>query len=478
LASGAPDKRSNPLPIVVIGAGPAGLGLAWRLARRREFQVTVLERNAEPGGNAGSFDWGGQSVDFGSHRLHPASDPEILHDIQSLLGDELLDRQRHGRIRLRGRWLHFPLKPQEAFTRLPPDFVAGIALDSVRKAFMRNGQDTFAAVLERGLGKTICREFYFPYAQKIWGLDPHDLDGEQARRRVAAGSMSKLVRKVLGAVPGFQQPGKGRFFYPRHGFGQISQAYGAAARAAGADVLFQASLQRIDMGSAPLTAVAFQQADLLRSIVAAHVFSTIPLPALARTLDPPPPDHVLQAAGRLRYRSMILIYLQLQTEHFTEFDAHYFPETALRITRLSEPKHYSLSEGPTTVLCAELPCERGDEIWQQTDDQLAELMKQDLAAAGIPVRAAVLDCTTRRLPQAYPIYTRGFRRDFDQLDDWVSGQRCVTSLGRQGLFAHDNTHHTLAMAYAAESCLAADGQFDQQRWADYRHQFERHVVED
>jgi protoporphyrinogen oxidase len=478
LSSGEFDRRSGQFPIVVIGAGPAGLGLAWRLARRREFRVTVLERNEHPGGNAGSFAWGGQSVDFGSHRLHPASDPEILCDVKQLLGEDLLDRPRHGRIRLRGRWLHFPLKPQEAFTRLPPDFVAGIALDTVRKAVMRNGQDTFASVLERGLGQTICREFYFPYARKIWGLDPHELDGEQARRRVAAGSLSKLVRKVLGAVPGFKQPGKGHFYYPRQGFGQISQAYCEAAVKAGAEVLFQTNLQRIDVGQGPLASVEVQQAGAPHCLTAAHVFSTIPLPALARTLDPPPPAEIMDAAARLRYRSMILIYLQLQTERFTEFDAHYFPEAALRITRLSEPKHYALAETPTTVLCAELPCDYGDQLWRQSDQQLAELVEQDLAAAGLPVRAPVLDVTTRRLPQAYPIYTRGFRRDFDQLDAWIIRHRGITSLGRQGLFAHDNTHHTLAMAYAAESCLAADGTFDHQRWAEFRRQFESHVVED
>lgn len=472
------QERPNRLPLVVIGAGPAGVGLAWKLVTRGDFHVTVLERNAAPGGNAASFPWGGQMVDFGSHRLHPASDPAILADIQTLLGDDLLDRPRHGRIRLRGRWLHFPLKPQEAFTRLPPDFVAGIALDSLRKTIGGNGQDTFAAVLQRGLGQTICREFYFPYARKIWGLDPHELDGEQARRRVAAGSLSKLVRKVLGAVPGFKQPGKGRFYYPRQGFGQISDAYCSAAQSAGADVRFGAVLERIDVASEEGVCVTYRQGDASGALRAAHVFSTIPLPVLVRAIHPPAPAEVLEAAGRLRYRSMILIYLQLATDHFTEFDAHYFPEASLRITRLSEPKHYGRATSNTTVLCAELPCDQGDDVWRQSDEQLAELVKQDLAAAGLPVEVPVVGFASRRLPQAYPIYTLGFRQDFDRLDEWVEQHTAITSLGRQGLFAHDNTHHTLAMAYAAGACLAADGTFDRRRWSEYRAQFESHVVED
>ena len=39
-------------------------------------------------------------------------------------------------------------------------------------------------------------------------------------------------------------------------------------------------------------------------------------------------------------------------DQFTEFDAHYFPETPVRISRLSEPKNYSLTVAPgRTGLC-------------------------------------------------------------------------------------------------------------------------------
>jgi hypothetical protein len=52
------------------------------------------------------------------------------------------------------------------------------------------------------------------------------------------------------------------------------------------------------------------------------------------------------------------------------------------------------------------------------------------------------------------------------------------SLGRQGLFAHDNTHHTLAMARAAVDRLDGPGRFDRERRGGARRVFETHVVED
>ncbi|MEO6726955.1 MAG: FAD-dependent oxidoreductase [Blastocatellia bacterium] len=470
--------------IVILGAGPAGLGAAFQLARHGQATVTVLERNAVVGGNAGSFELAGLRVDYGSHRLHPACDVEVMRDIRALLGDELLDRSRHGRIRLRSRWIHFPLKPVDLALRLPPSFATGVLADSLRKLLPRASTDskaeTFASILEAGLGRTICHDFYFPYARKIWGLEPEQMSATQARRRVSAGSLGKMARKILSALPGFKPPGSGRFFYPRHGFGQISEAYAQAARDSGATIHFQAEVNSIETGSNGSLTIAYHQDGEPRSASADAVWSTIPITTLARYLKPAPPAAMLTAANSLDYRAMILIYLVVDQDQFTEYDAHYFPEAHLPITRLSEPKNYSASREPAgkTILCAELPCSPTGQEWKMSDEELGELVCDSLANAGIPIRARLLQVVTRRLPQAYPIYPQGYEQHFDLLDDWLNRQPGLLTFGRQGLFAHDNTHHALFMAYAAANCLDATQGFDYNRWHEYRQIFKTHVVED
>src|SRR4029078_11101425 len=117
---------------------------------------------------------------------------------------------RHGRIYLRGRWVHFPLAPLDLARHLPPSFIAGVVRDALFKRFAREeGEPSFASILQRGLGRIICCDFYFPYAQKIWGLPPTALDREQARRRVSNSTLAKMVRRMFGAVPGGKRPGAG-----------------------------------------------------------------------------------------------------------------------------------------------------------------------------------------------------------------------------------------------------------------------------
>lgn len=470
--------------VVILGAGPAGLGAAFQLSHRGQAQVTVLERNSVVGGNAGSFKLAGLSVDYGSHRLHPACDPAVLQDIREMLNSDLLDRPRHGRIRLRGHWIHFPLKPFDLAFKLPPSFIYGVATDLVGKVLPHkaNGAvaETFSSILERGLGQTICRDFYFPYARKLWGLDPDELSATQARRRVSAGSLAKMARKVLAAVPGLKPPGSGRFYYPRHGYGQISEAYYQAAQTAGAKFHLNASVQSVEITQDNPATVCFTLNGESHSVNSNYVWSTIPITVLARCLKPSPPSEYLEAAQSIDYRAMILIYLVLEQQQFTAYDAHYFPEAHIPISRLSEPKNYSASSEPRnrTVLCAELPCSPDDPQWKMTDEQLRNLLSDALASAGIPVQSPVLQVVTRRLRQAYPIYRRGYESSFDLLDQWLSQVDGLLTFGRQGLFAHDNTHHALYMAYAAADCLDAAGRFDDERWRGFRRIFETHVVED
>jgi protoporphyrinogen oxidase len=177
---------------------------------------------------------------------------------------------------------------------------------------------------------------------------------------------------------------------------------------------------------------------------------------------------------------MILIYLVLEQDRFSDYDAHYFPDSSIPISRLSEPKNYSEIQEPQTltILCAELPCNPEGREWKKSDEELGQLVCQALDDVGIPVRSSIRRVATRRLREAYPIYHRDYEVYLGQLDGCLGQIEGLLTLGRQGLFAHDNTHHALSMAYSAVACLDEKGHFDRQRWQAFRRVFDSYVVED
>ena len=476
-------KNSKP-EVVILGAGPAGLGAAFQLTRKGLARVTVIEESDRVGGTAGSFELSGIRVDYGSHRLHPACDPEILKDIQTLLGDELLDRPRHGRIRMRQQWIHFPLKPFDLALRMPPGFTMGVANDLIAKLFRGRGKQpetrSFASALEVGLGKTISREFYFPLATKIWGLPPEGLSAMQARRRVSGGSFGKLLQKVFSSLPGIGSTGSGRFFYPSGGFGQISESLLEASQKAGAEFSLGTQIKSIHRENNIVGEIYCEQNNKVIKYRPDYLWSTIPISNLIRCMKPSPAVAVVQASQNLHYRAMILIYLVIEQRRFTEYDAHYFPELNIPITRLSEPKNYSSAKEPLdrTVLCAELPCSVMDPYWRMTDEELGKLALNCLESAGIPVNVPVKKIISQKLLHAYPIYQHDYEVYFNEIDQWLSEIENLLTFGRQGLFVHDNTHHALYMAYAAVKCFNDNDHFNRNQWETFREVFDNHVVED
>jgi protoporphyrinogen oxidase len=468
--------------VVILGAGPAGTGAAFQLTRKAVAKATVLEQREVVGGNAGSFELEGVRVDFGSHRLHPACDPEILEDLRKLLGENLLLRPRHGRIRLRGHWIHFPLKPVDLLLHLPKSFAFGVTCDMARKMVPRHSsfQETFASVLEHSLGRTICQDFYFPYARKLWGLTPEQLSVTQARRRVSASSLPKMLRKVASSIPGLKPPGGGRFYYPKNGFGEITERLAQTAQDGGAEIEFGARITAVEREGNRVSGVRYEKGGQEFQIASSLIWSTLPLTLLVNLVRPAAPAGIVSAASQIDFRGMILIYLVLGQKQFTEYDAHYFPEEAIPISRLSEPKNYSDTPNPLdcTVLCAELPSSPDSREWAMSDEELGRCMCTWLGQAGLPVTAPVRRVVTRRLRQAYPTYRAGYEEHFKRVDDWLGQLEGLLTFGRQGLFAHDNTHHALYMAFSAVECLKPDGVFDAGKWSQYRKIFETHVVED
>ncbi|WP_219825724.1 FAD-dependent oxidoreductase [Nonomuraea typhae] len=451
----------NEADLVILGAGPAGLAAAW-WAAERGLSVVVLERAGHVGGLSAGFEVAGVRVDHGSHRLHPATPPHLLAALRRLLGADLQLRPRNGRLRVAGRFVGFPLRAGELARRLPYRLLAGVARDALTTR--RAVADTYADVLRASLGPALYGALYEPYAVKLWGLPGEEIDGDQARRRVTADSPWKIARRVLGG-PG---NGQGRVFhYPRRGFGQIAEALADAAAEAGAEIRLGVACTRVAGG-------VVHAGEEIR---AGHVFSTIPMPALAGLVEPGPPPGVLESAGRLEFRAMVLVYAVHEGGRWSPYDAHYLPDPNTPVTRVSEPANYRVSAADPvdrSVLCFEIPCQVGDAIW--TCDDFSGLIRECLECAGLP-RVNLAGIEVRRLPHVYPVYRTGYAAHLAGLDAWAGGVEGVTTFGRLGLFAHDNTHHAMAMAYDAVAALTGRG-WDAAAWSAARARFARHVVED
>src|SRR5205085_114199 len=162
-----------------------------------------------------------------------------------------------------------------------------------------------------------------------------------------------------------------------------------AAKAQGAEFIFGARVTTIECKNNKVQGVRYEREGREEFLSSSLIWSTLPISLLAKSLRPELPAAVLRAASQISFRSMILIYLVLEQDQFTEYDAHYFPEESIPISRLSEPKNYSCTPEPRglTILCAELPTSPESEEWAMSDDALCRSLCTWLEHAGLPARA-------------------------------------------------------------------------------------------
>ncbi len=469
--------------LAVLGAGPAGLGLAWSVLRRYpgHFEVVIIEKEETAGGIAGGFTACGLNFDYGSHRLHPENDGAVFQDLQKMLGEELQKRRRYGRIRILGRFVGFPLTVADMVSQLPPDFLLGVAGDTVKKVLRLKrhpaAAPSYAGMLLQSLGPTICRHFYFPYAEKLWGLKPEELSVMQAKKRVASDNIFKIAKKILSAAVRRGKTGS-FFYYPAGGFGRISEEYARAIEKAGGRVQTGSRVEKIRRTENNRFIIETGNPDFFPQEYD-MVFSTLPVTELVKIFTPVPPAVQAAAAG-LTYRGMVFHYLILRTNQFTPYDAHYFPEKRYIFSRVSEPKNYAGRQDPPglTGICSEIPCRPGDEIWNLSCEEISDRVLAGLKEAGLPVGVPVEGCLVKRLPAVYPVYDLQFASRWAVVEKYFDKIPNFVTFGRQGLFIHDNIHHALETAYQAAECLEENLVWNKSRWKQIREEYKKRVVVD
>ena len=109
-------ESTSTVPVVVIGAGPAGLTAALELAQLG-VPVLVVEANKRVGGLAQTVQYKGFRFDIGGHRFFTKV-PAVRALWRSMIGADFLTRPRLSRILFDGKFFDYPLKPADALFNL------------------------------------------------------------------------------------------------------------------------------------------------------------------------------------------------------------------------------------------------------------------------------------------------------------------------------------------------------------------------
>lgn len=444
----------------VIGAGPAGLAAGLQLSRMGR-PVTLLERDAVPGGIARTVQWGGYRVDPGGHRFFTRV-PEISELWAGLLGDNLLLRDRLSRIYYGGRFYSYPLRIPEAVRRLGPATSARIAMSIVHARLRpRRPVDSFETWVSNQFGKVLCEKFFSSYTEKVWGRPCSEISPDWAAQRIKGLSLSRALlpslrpRRDPNAISLSEQ-----FWYPRLGPGMMWEACVADARANGAGVQFGAQVRRIEHSRGRATRVVWDGPAGPQELECSHVISTMPLPHLVQAIDPPAPEAIREAASSLLHRSFITVALVVPGVDLFPDTWIYIHDPTVRVGRIQNFRNWSPEMVPNdlqTTIGMEYFCNQGDDLWNSSDSDLIALASAELRQLGLVPKVRGMEGYVARVGHAYPVYDPGYQERVGLLRHFLRDFENIQTCGRSGLHRYNNIDHAMLTGlYAAENVGGAN----------------------
>ena len=417
------DAEASRQPaVVILGAGVAGLATAWRLTQAGRRRVIVLERAEQAGGLAATVALDGSRLDVGSHRIHRDYFPEALTLLRTLLGDELLEVPRRGRLRLNGRYVPYPPTLVDFLAALGPVEIARCAAALVgARLRQRPTPRSYEDYLLPRVGQRAYDLFYAPYARKLFGLRPDQVAVSAAKTRISTESPFTLAAQMIARR---RAPSRADvFYYPAGGFGSIPQALLSAARGRGAELRTGVTAQSLAAEGTRIGSIVFERDGESTTLPVDALVSTIPLAQLVRLVHPPAPASVGEAAAGLRWRGIRLLQVLINRSRCLEGETYYFPEERYCFGRISEPAQYSSrlrSRSDRTALNIEVICSPGDALWSLDEAEFLARVLRDVRAIDLFHPDEVLEHRSLRVPAVYPVYDLDYRDRLTRVLAWIA----------------------------------------------------------
>ncbi|MEK7388357.1 MAG: FAD-dependent oxidoreductase [Elusimicrobiota bacterium] len=453
-------------PILVLGAGCAGLSAARRL-RALGAAVIVVEAENNVGGLAGGVRVGPDVYEYGPHIFH-TTDAEILADIKKLMGPELLEYQRTIRIKFLGAWFNFPLSIADVLGKLPPTTTLRAAFSFLWHAaaglLHRPEIENTETILRREYGDVLYRLFFKDYIQKVWGIPPSAFSASFARERIPRLNILEIVDKAVSTVKnslrpsrsvstqGFVEKVEGDLYTTRRGFSLICDRMAEALRAQGAQVRLRSRVVGLRLEGRRVAAVEIETEAGRDVVPCSGIVNTLPINSAALLFMPGLGSEVAAAAAKLRFRAIVFVGLKIRRPKVLPASFVYFREHAFnRVTDLSYFK-FKMDPPESTLIVAEIACDVGDEIWR--DEAAArEAALADLEREALIAREEIIDSVVYRTAHGQPMYTLGYEDALKTVLGAFESLSNAATAGRQGRFAYVNTHVAMKMGIEAADRL-------------------------
>lgn len=431
--------------ILIIGAGPTGLGAGYRLKQLGYTNFTLVDRHPYVGGLAHSFtDDAGFTWDIGGHVMF--SHYQYYDDcFDTLMGGDYTLNDRESWVRMFDRWVPYPF--QNNIRYLPRqaayECLSGLIAAQTGKGKVASHKDAtnFGEFIDAVFGEGIAKHFMRPYNFKVWAHPPEMMNKHWIGERVAVLDIDRALKNVVLETDDFGWGPNNRFKFPlKGGTGEFYRRFGVALQD---HIQLEKTVASIDVDAkvATFTDGSTEPYDIL--------VSAMPLDVLCRDiLTGQVPDTLRARAAQLKHSGGHMVGVGLKRPCPSTKSWMYFPEDNCPFYRVTYLSNYSPFMTPDKDRYYSLLCETAYSDHKPVNhDTIVEDTIVGLENAGLLEPGERDDIvTTWHYHAEYSYPTPSVDRDAILADviPWLE-DRAIYSRGRFGMWKYEvsNTDHTL-----------------------------------
>lgn len=428
--------------IVIVGAGPTGLGAAYRLQELGYDDFLLLEERDKVGGLASSeTSPNGFTYDIGGHVLF--SHYEYFDRLfDRVLGDQYQLLRRESWVWMCDRFLPYPF--QNNIRYLPREIVLECILgliEAQRQPLEPARFCNFEELIRGVFGDGIAKHFMMPYNFKVWAHPPRMMNREWIGERVSVVDIERVLTNVLLDRDDAGWGPNSTFKYPRHG---------------GTGGLFERVRPYVEDHLRLNTSVLGVDLDAKEVLLADGarerydaLLSTMPIDLLVQRMRGPVPDAVRWHASQLRHSGSYIVGVGIRQPCPSNKCWMYFPEDNCPFYRVTYLSNYSPEVVPDPATHYSLLCEISRSPFKPVDratveeDTIRGLIASKLITEGD--RRDIVDVHVIEREYTYPIPSLERDPALRVLHPWLESHD-IYSRGRFGAWRYEvgNMDHSVA----------------------------------
>ncbi len=451
---------------IIIGAGPAGLTAAYELMKQG-CSAKLFEADNIVGGISRTESYKGYRFDIGGHRFFTKSE-RVAAIWDEVAGADMITRTRISRIYFNGRFFSYPLQPKNALFGLGPVEAVRILLSYLKAQLDFNAPEaSFEDWVTKRFGRRLFEIFFKSYTEKVWGMPCSEIDAEWAAQRIKNLDLLEALRNALfGARKGDVVTSLiEEFSYPRLGPGMMWEKFEDLVAQANIQTHLRHEVVQLNHDDNSITSVDIADGSGNQQRVEGTYFlSSMPLQHLVKRLSPEPPENIISACDKLRYRDFLTVALIINKKQIFSDQWIYVHEPSVLVGRIQNFKNWS----PEMVPDPEMTClgleyflvADEDELWGAPDSVWIERASRELQALGLCSERDVVDGCVFRMPRAYPVYDSDYAQSVSTIQTYLKRFGNLDSIGRNGQHRYNNQDHSMLTGIYAVRNMLGENEFD------------------